>query len=114
MRPGAGWRGRPGVIYATIAPPQLRHGWGIPIGTDTAFAVARIVLRGDRVPVGRRVFLTAAVIIDGIVAILVIALFYAGEIYTSYLTAGGAVTAWLVVLSRAGVCASWPYAVCGV
>jgi NhaA family Na+:H+ antiporter len=30
----------PAVIYASIAPPELRHGWGIPIGTDTAFAVA--------------------------------------------------------------------------
>src|SRR6185295_4104549 len=41
----------PAVIYALIAPPDLRHGWGIPIGTDTAFAVALIVLLGDRVPI---------------------------------------------------------------
>ena len=68
----------PAVIYASIAPPELRHGWGIPIGTDTAFAVALIVLLGDRVPIELRVFLTAAVIIDDIVAIVVIALFYTG------------------------------------
>ena len=66
----------PAVIYASIAPPELRHGWGIPIGTDTAFAVALIVFLGDRVPIELRVFLTAAVIIDDIVAIVVIALFY--------------------------------------
>jgi NhaA family Na+:H+ antiporter len=47
----------PAVIYALIAPPGFRHGWGIPIGTDTAFAVALIVLLGDRVPVELRVFL---------------------------------------------------------
>ncbi len=93
----------PAVIYASIAPPDLRHGWGIPIGTDTAFAVALIVLLGDRVPIELRVFLTAAVIIDDIVAIVVIALFYTGEIDTRYLIAGGAVTALLVVLNRAGV-----------
>jgi NhaA family Na+:H+ antiporter len=104
----------PAVIYALIAPPELRHGWGIPIGTDTAFAVALIVLLGDRVPVELRVFLTAAVIIDDIVAIMVIALFYTGEINTSYLVAGGAATALLVVLNRAGVYAALPYAVCGV
>ena len=87
----------PAIIYASIAPPELRHGWGIPIGTDTAFAVALIVLLGSRVPIELRVFLTAAVIIDDIVAILVIALFYTGDIDAGYLIAGGAVTALLVV-----------------
>jgi Na+/H+ antiporter NhaA len=104
----------PAVVYASIAPPELRHGWGIPIGTDTAFAVALIVLLGDRVPIELRVFLTAAVIIDDIVAILVIALFYTGEIYTGYLIAAGAVTAVLVVLNRTGVYGALPYAVCGI
>jgi NhaA family Na+:H+ antiporter len=104
----------PAVIFASIAPPQLRHGWGIPIGTDTAFAVALIVLLADRVPVELRVFLTAAVIIDDIVAIAVIALFYSGEIHTGYLIAGAVVTGLLVVLNRTGVYASLPYAVCGV
>lgn len=104
----------PAVIYASIAPPELRHGWGIPIGTDTAFAVALIVLLGDRVPIELRVFLTAAVIIDDIVAILVIALFYTGGIYPGYLIAGGAVTMLLVVFNRTGVYGALPYAVCGV
>jgi NhaA family Na+:H+ antiporter len=104
----------PAVIYASIAPAQLKHGWGIPIGTDTAFAVALIVLLGDRVPVQLRVFLTAAVIMDDIVAIAVIALFYSGQISTDYLIAGGVLTALLVVLNRAGVYATLPYAVGGV
>ena len=104
----------PAVLYATIAPAEHRHGWGIPIGTDTAFAVALIVLLGSRVPVELRVFLTAAVIIDDIVAILIIALFYSGDIYGGYLLAAGAATAFLVVLNRAGVRASPPYAACGV
>lgn len=104
----------PAVIYASIAPPDLRHGWGIPIGTDTAFAVAIIVFLGNRVPIELRVFLTAAVIIDDIVAIAVIALFYSGQLHVSYLIAGGAVTAFLVVLNRTGVYGALPYAVCGV
>lgn len=104
----------PAVIYASIAPPELRYGRGIPIGTDTAFAVALIVLLGARVPIELRVFLTAAVIIDDIVAIVVIALFYSGEIHTGYLMAGGAITALLVVLNRAGVYGTLPYTVCGI
>jgi Na+:H+ antiporter, NhaA family len=71
-------------------------------------------LLGDRVPVELRVFLTAAVIIDDIVAIVVIALFYTGELSTGYLLAGGAVTALLILLNRAGVYGALPYAVCGI
>jgi len=104
----------PAVIYASIAPPELRHGWGIPIGTDTAFAVALIVLLGERVPIELRVFLTAAVIIDDIVAILVIALFYTGAIATIYLIAGAVVVVLLTVFNRAGVYGVLPYAVCGI
>ncbi len=104
----------PAVIYASIAPPGLKHGWGIPIGTDTAFAVALIVLLGKRVPIELRVFLTAAVIIDDIVAILVIAFFYTAEIHASYLIAGGAITALVVILNRTGVYSPLPYAICAV
>jgi Na+:H+ antiporter, NhaA family len=104
----------PAVIFASIAPPHLRHGWGIPIGTDTAFAVALIVLLGDRVPIELRVFLTAAVIIDDIVAIAVIALFYTGDIVNVYLIAGAAVVVLLMVLNQVGVYSTLPYAVCGI
>src|ERR1041385_8665606 len=104
----------PAIIYASIAPSQLRNGWGIPIGTDTAFAVALIVLLEDRVPIELRVFLTAAVIIDDIVAIVAIALFYSGDIGTIYLIAAGAVVVLLIVFNRAGVYGALPYAVCGV
>jgi NhaA family Na+:H+ antiporter len=104
----------PAVLYAAIAPPGLKHGWGIPIGTDTAFAVALIVLLGARVPIELRVFLTAAVIIDDVVAILVIALFYSGAIDTGHLVAGGATTALLVLLNRTGVYGVLPYAVGGL
>jgi NhaA family Na+:H+ antiporter len=104
----------PALLYASLAPPELRHGWGIPIGTDTAFAVAIIVFLGRRVPVELRVFLTAAVIIDDIVAILVIALFYSNQIVANYLIASAAVTAFLVVLNRTAVYSTLPYAICGV
>ena len=104
----------PAIIYASIAPSQLRNGWGIPIGTDTAFAVALIVLLADRVPIELRVFLTAAVIIDDIVAIVAIALFYSGDIGTIYLIAAGAVVVLLIVFNRVGVYGALPYAVCGI
>lgn len=104
----------PAIIFASIAPMEHRHGWGVPIGTDTAFAVALIVLLGPRVPIELRVFLTAAVIIDDIVAIVVIAIFYTGKIYTGYLIAAGAVTVLLIALNRIGVYKALPYTICGI
>ncbi|MCC6621726.1 MAG: Na+/H+ antiporter NhaA [Deltaproteobacteria bacterium] len=104
----------PAVIFIALAPSGLEHAWGIPIGTDTAFAVALIVFLGARVPIELRVFLTAAVIIDDIVAIAVIALFYSGAIDLTYLGAAGAVTAALLLLNRARVTALLPYVACGI
>ena len=104
----------PAVIYAAIAPPNLRHGWGIPIGTDTAFAVAIIVFLGSRVPIELRVFLTAAVIIDDVVAILIIAFFYTESIAIGYLIAGGITTILLIMLNRMGIYRALPYALLGI
>jgi NhaA family Na+:H+ antiporter len=92
----------------------LTSGWGLTIATDTAFAVALIVLLGDRVPVELRVFLTAAVIIDDLVAIAVIALFYTDSLSPIYLSASVVVTGSLVVLNRWKVYRSIPYVVLGI
>jgi Na+:H+ antiporter, NhaA family len=105
----------PILIYLLVVPPgPLSAGWGVPIATDTAFVVALIVLLGDRVPVELRVFLTAAVIIDDLVAIGVIALFYSGAINTDYLIASVAVTVVLAAFNRWGIYHSLPYAVLGM
>lgn len=105
----------PILLYLLVIPQgPLSMGWGVPISTDTAFAVALIVLLGDRVPVELRVFLTAAVIIDDLVAIGVIALFYSGAIHPHYLMASVVVTALLVALNGWGIYRSLPYMVLGV
>jgi NhaA family Na+:H+ antiporter len=105
----------PALIYLSIVPPGPLHGgWGMTIATDTAFAVALIVLLGDRVPVELRVFLTAAVIMDDLVAIALIAFFYTDAIDLQYLLASVAVTGLLGALNRLGVYRSLPYAVVGL
>ncbi len=105
----------PALIYLRLIPPgPLAHGWGVTIATDTAFAVALIVLLGDRVPVDLRVFLTAAVIVDDLVAIAVVALFYSGAIDMGYLAASIAVVGLLVALSRWSIDNPLPYALLGV
>jgi NhaA family Na+:H+ antiporter len=104
----------PILVYLLLAPAgPLSAGWGVPIATDTAFAVALMVLLRERVPVELRVFFTAAVIIDDLVAIAIIALFYTESLSVSYLIASGALTALLLAFNRAGIYKPLPYAVVG-
>jgi NhaA family Na+:H+ antiporter len=105
----------PAILYLAVVPwGPLSGGWGTTIATDTAFAIALIVLLGDRVPVDLRVFLTAAVIVDDLVAIAVVAVFYSGALQAEYLIASAAVAALLAALNRWGVYRALPYAVLGV
>lgn len=105
----------PALIYLALIPSgPLVAGWGLTIATDTAFAVALLVLLGDRVPVDLRVFLTAAVIVDDLVAIAIIAIFYGGEISLTYLAASALVTGLLMAMNRWSVYRALPYAVLGM
>jgi len=94
----------PALLYALVIPAgPWSHGWGIPMATDTAFAIALIAVMGARVPVGLRIFLTAAAIVDDIGAIVVVAVFYSGDIQLGYLAAAAAVVVALALLSRSKV-----------
>ena len=73
------------------------------MATDTAFAVAIIVMMGSRVPVELRIFLTAATIVDDIGAIVVVAFFYSEALQPAYLIAAAAIFALLVVMNRMSV-----------
>jgi len=79
------------------------HGWGIPMATDIAFALAVITALGKRVPLSLKIFLAALAIVDDLLAILVIALFYSAELDVVSLAYGGAVFLLLIAFNRFGV-----------
>ena len=105
----------PATIYLLLIPAgPWQQGWGVPIGTDTAFAVALIAVMGQRVPIELRIFLTAAAIVDDIGAIVIVAFFYSDGIDFAYLLAALPILVALAALNRAAVYRVTPYALLGV
>lgn len=94
----------PAVIYALLnADTSTSKGWGIPMATDIAFALGILSLLGSKVPSGLKIFLAALAIVDDLIAILVIAIFYSSELHFSYLGYAGGIFVMLIVFNRLGI-----------
>lgn len=85
----------PAIIYAVVnlANPQALNGWAIPTATDIAFAVAVLAVIGSAMPIAMRTFLLTLAIVDDLVAITIIAIFYASDLNLGYLLGALAVVA---------------------
>ncbi|HET7034167.1 MAG TPA: Na+/H+ antiporter NhaA [Thermomicrobiaceae bacterium] len=105
----------PALVFAVLnLGGSGAHGWGIPMGTDTAFSLGVISLFAARVSPVLVVFLTASTIVDDILAVLVIAVFYTDSISWPALGAAAVLMGALILANRAGF-RRWPvYAVLGV
>lgn len=105
----------PALIYTTFNfGTDVYHGWGIPMATDIAFALAVLYLLGDRIPLSAKVFLTTLAIVDDLGSVLVIALFYTSEI--SFLSLGVGLLFLLVMFigNKMGIKNVWFYGIVGL
>jgi Na+:H+ antiporter, NhaA family len=100
----------PAAIYLVLNRGPTAHGWSIPTATDVAFAIGILALLGERIPVGLRVFVATLAVVDDIISMLTLAVFYSHGFVGLWLLAGAAATVGLYALNRGRVYAIWPYA----
>jgi NhaA family Na+:H+ antiporter len=101
----------PTAIYLMLNPGPTAPGWSVPTATDIAFVLGILALLGEGVPVGLRVFVAALAVVDDILSMLTLAIFYPHAFEAPWLLASAAATALLFALNRGRVYASWPYVV---
>jgi len=94
----------PAAIYALLnSGTTTQNGWGIPMATDIAFALAIISLLNKRVPASLKIFLAALAIVDDLGAIVVIAVFYTSDLHLDYLAYAGGIAVLLSSMNYFGV-----------
>ena len=106
----------PALVYVAINfnDPNTLNGWAIPSATDIAFSLGVLSLLGSRVPISLKVFLTALAIIDDLGAILIIAIFYSGDLSIKYLSLMLISFLLLLVLNKFNIKKFLPYLVVGI
>ena len=90
------------------------RGWAVPTATDIAFALGILALLGARVPLGMKLLLSTIAVVDDLVAILVIALFYSHGLSWPALGLAALAVFAMWLLNRRGVKALAPYLLLGV
>ena len=104
----------PALIYVALnTDATTLRGWAVPTATDIAFAIGVLALLGRSIPGNVRVLLLALAIIDDIVAVLIIAIFYSGGLDFSGLLVCGLGVLMVLGLQQIGTGSAWAYVLPG-
>jgi NhaA family Na+:H+ antiporter len=101
-------------VFINLGDVETLNGWAIPSATDIAFSLGVLSLLGKRVPLSLKVFLTALAIIDDLGAIVIIALFYSGDLSIKYLTLMLLAFIVLLLINKFNIKKFLPYLVVGL
>ena len=101
-------------VYINFGDTETLTGWAIPSATDIAFSLGVLSLLGKRVPISLKVFLTALAIIDDLGAIVIIALFYSGDLSVKYLSLMLVAFIFLLLLNKFNIKKFLPYLFVGL
>ena len=101
-------------VFINLGDSETLNGWAIPSATDIAFSLGVLSLLGKRVPLSLKVFLTALAIIDDLGAILIIAIFYSGDLSIKYLSLMLLAFIVLLVINKFNIKKFLPYLIVGI
>ncbi|MEI9990767.1 MAG: Na+/H+ antiporter NhaA [Rhizomicrobium sp.] len=101
----------PAAIYLLLNQGPAARGWSVPTATDIAFSLGVLALLGARVPTGLRVFVAALAVVDDILSVLTLAIFYPRAFELGWVAAAVCGIVALAALNRFRVYALWPYLV---
>ncbi|ASQ30998.1 Na+/H+ antiporter [Campylobacter avium LMG 24591] len=106
----------PALIFVAINfnNEYVLRGWAIPTATDTAFALAILLLLGKRIPSSLKIFLLSLAIFDDVGAILIIAIFYTSDLHYLALIGAGVIVFALLLLNLFGITRKSFYLICSV
>ena len=99
----------PAAVYLTLNRGPVAAGWSVPTATDVAFTLGILALLGARSPPGLRVFVAALAVVDDILSVLTLAVFYPRDFTLGWVGVSAAVIGLLFALNRWRVYATWPY-----
>jgi NhaA family Na+:H+ antiporter len=101
----------PAAIYLILNRGPTSQGWSIPTATDIAFTLGILAVLGKRSPPGLRVFVAALAVVDDILSVLTLAIFYPHDFRLGWLVVSALTVGLLFALNRWRVYAIWPYVV---
>ena len=106
----------PAAIYAALnrGDAVAMQGWAVPAATDIAFALGILALLGSRAPAGMKLLLSTIAVVDDLIAIVIIAMFYTNRLSVAALAWAGTAVGMMLLLNRRGVRALTPYLLLGV